>query len=297
MQNFASLAWQSLPEWRPHIKAAHKFVLEPESYGEMVEWVVSTHWTKWWDSAIPAFPTMFIESQIGNFYDSILPTKAQFLLTYNLTEDEVRKGYVGWLYCDGAVMSLVGTSKRALILPTCYSRNGKDNLLISREGDPEGALPLTGRSIGWANKLGEEDYPPDFGFGFLKNREEEVESYKKDPEELMRFIVGSKGDARMAFGVLAFLNRKTEIQSSFSAKSIVRGIPTPGMTYNIVRLKKEPPVVLEEGGPADSAISTPRREHEVRGHVRTYKSGRKIWVRDHKRGDANLGRVDKEYVL
>jgi len=35
------------------------------------------------------------------------------------------------------------------------------------------------------------------------------------------------------------------------------------------------------------------REHDVRGHWRTYASGVRVWVRPHKRGDADLGRVQR----
>lgn len=35
------------------------------------------------------------------------------------------------------------------------------------------------------------------------------------------------------------------------------------------------------------------REHDVRGHWRTYSTGARVWVRSHKRGDAALGRVDR----
>lgn len=35
------------------------------------------------------------------------------------------------------------------------------------------------------------------------------------------------------------------------------------------------------------------REHDVRGHWRTFPSGVRVWVRPHKRGDADLGRVTR----
>jgi hypothetical protein len=35
------------------------------------------------------------------------------------------------------------------------------------------------------------------------------------------------------------------------------------------------------------------REHEVRGYWRTYASGVRVWVRPHKRGNADLGRVTR----
>lgn len=35
------------------------------------------------------------------------------------------------------------------------------------------------------------------------------------------------------------------------------------------------------------------REHDVRGHWRTFRSGVRVWVRPHRRGDASLGRVER----
>ncbi|WP_296763786.1 hypothetical protein [Sediminimonas sp.] len=35
------------------------------------------------------------------------------------------------------------------------------------------------------------------------------------------------------------------------------------------------------------------REHDVRGHWRTYPSGVRVWVKPHKRGDVGLGRVQR----
>lgn len=35
------------------------------------------------------------------------------------------------------------------------------------------------------------------------------------------------------------------------------------------------------------------REHDVRGHWRTYSTGVRVWVRAHKRGDAAIGRVTR----
>lgn len=41
----------------------------------------------------------------------------------------------------------------------------------------------------------------------------------------------------------------------------------------------------------------PRRDHEVRGHWRTYKSGKRTWVRSHRRGDETLGTIAKTYIV
>lgn len=40
-----------------------------------------------------------------------------------------------------------------------------------------------------------------------------------------------------------------------------------------------------------------RREHTVRRHERTLRSGRKVWIRDHRRGNPSLGQVLPEYKV
>jgi hypothetical protein len=45
--------------------------------------------------------------------------------------------------------------------------------------------------------------------------------------------------------------------------------------------------------PPDQPSGIKMREHDVRGHWRTYSSGIRVWVRSHKRGDPELGRVTR----
>lgn len=44
-------------------------------------------------------------------------------------------------------------------------------------------------------------------------------------------------------------------------------------------------------------LYVPRRKHDVRGHFRNYKSGKRVWVRNHSRGDEALGIITKDYVI
>lgn len=45
--------------------------------------------------------------------------------------------------------------------------------------------------------------------------------------------------------------------------------------------------------PPEEPSGIRKREHEVRGHWRTYRTGVRVWVRSHKRGDPELGRVTR----
>ena len=48
-----------------------------------------------------------------------------------------------------------------------------------------------------------------------------------------------------------------------------------------------------EYAPPEESSGIRMREHDVRGHWRTYSSGVRVWVRSHKRGDPDLGRVTR----
>lgn len=66
------------------------------------------------------------------------------------------------------------------------------------------------------------------------------------------------------------------------------------LLYNWHTVVIEPPKPKEEhqGG----THASPRR-HQARGHWRTYKSGKRVWVKECWRGDASKGTVFKDYQL
>lgn len=45
--------------------------------------------------------------------------------------------------------------------------------------------------------------------------------------------------------------------------------------------------------PPEDPSGIRKRDHQVRGHWRTYKSGARVWVRNHRRGDPDLGTVTR----
>jgi hypothetical protein len=40
-----------------------------------------------------------------------------------------------------------------------------------------------------------------------------------------------------------------------------------------------------------------RRQHSVRGHWRRYKTGERVWINSHLRGDPKLGTITKDFRL
>ena len=61
--------------------------------------------------------------------------------------------------------------------------------------------------------------------------------------------------------------------------------------YKIVSLSKE---ILTSTRYVRS-VNTNKR-HKVRGFTREYKSGKKVWIDSHFRGDINKGFIDKDYT-
>jgi hypothetical protein len=55
--------------------------------------------------------------------------------------------------------------------------------------------------------------------------------------------------------------------------------------YHTVRISLDDRDIVFVGGETREGNHTPRGEHDVRGHIRTYRSGRVVWVRPHKRGE------------
>lgn len=67
-----------------------------------------------------------------------------------------------------------------------------------------------------------------------------------------------------------------------------------GDKHKYYRVVLQPTMGVDTGETRDYQ---PRRNHEVRGHWRTYANGQRTWVRSHRRGDETLGKVSKTYLL
>lgn len=68
----------------------------------------------------------------------------------------------------------------------------------------------------------------------------------------------------------------------------------PPLTFDWHTVEIEPP--KDKGNHQGGTHSSPRR-HQARGHWRTYKSGKRGWVKECWKGDASKGNVFKDYKL
>lgn len=124
------------------------------------------------------------------------------------------------------------------------------------------------------------------GFAFYKGEE-------KVNESEARVAVG------MALVCLSLIDRASDAykgtpsrRSPTNARRIAKG--KPPLVYDWHTVKLEPKKAAPE--PQGGTHATPRR-HQCRGHWRTCKSGKRVWVKDCWRGDASKGTVFKDYEV
>jgi len=80
-------------------------------------------------------------------------------------------------------------------------------------------------------------------------------------------------------------------------KVILRGRAVPRNEYKQLRIGITPKEIERKLTTLVVKQRLPSREHDVRGHSRKLASGRRIWIRPHKRGNAALGVIHKDYLL
>ena len=111
-------------------------------------------------------------------------------------------------------------------------------------------------------------------------------------------ITSIAGDLRFVVSLIAMINYdwvapQSEPRRS-SVKTVAYGKKKPNSVYYRLGLtlpKEEIKMRLKE-----PKVSTPRREHDVRGHWRRLET-KTVWVSACKRGDPSLGTITKDYVL
>lgn len=117
--------------------------------------------------------------------------------------------------------------------------------------------------------------------------------YQKDKEITLEDV---KPVHRMVLAVLAKLSmysagyRATPQRTFINTKRAAKGKPALSFDWHTVVI--EPP--QQKNDHQGGTHATPRR-HQVRGHWRTYKSGKKGWVKECWKGDASKGTVFKDY--
>lgn len=139
-------------------------------------------------------------------------------------------------------------------------------------------------------------YSPVRGSGRLPTRED---ASRWDKGTLTNSLSLISDDLRFIVTALAMLNfnwvtRGPAVRSSRS--TVIHGRNTPRNEYRRLRVGIPPKDI---GKRLASVLSSRERsrQHDVRGHYRCMKNGKRVWIQAHVRGDPALGIITKEYVL
>ena len=206
--------------------------------------------------------------------------------------------------------------------PHRYDVEKKNDGTLSIKGhdfDSEGTLPVTNAVIGEGYLSGQRQNELSKIKGFerpkaspdsIKNLLSGVTCWQSHAsgwmnqkqshnwQETAKNMMG--GDARFLILVLAALNYDWLVKDQATpgkGRKVRYGKILPRSSHITLRvdLPKARGVTLTTRTAVDGAM---RREHEVRGHWRVYKkTGKRSWVKSHKRGNRLLGSITKDYDL
>ena len=93
---------------------------------------------------------------------------------------------------------------------------------------------------------------------------------------------------------------KPEPSKNKARRKTIRGHSIPMVEHQTIEinLPKHKGQEIRGTKPFTSDMGTPKREHDVRGHFRYYKrTGMKVYVKPHRRGNEKVGRIYNDYVL
>ena len=162
---------------------------------------------------------------------------------------------------------------------------GRDFAIWLSQGD--GSVTVGGCSMWHGGKY----FPP---YAYILDGDE-FKIYRKGEEITLEDI---KPVHRMVLAVMIKLAIKTEGYRPTPQRTFInqkrRSKGKPALTFDWHTVMVEPP--KQKNDPQGGTHATPRR-HQVRGHWRTYKSGKRGWVSECWKGDASKGVVFKDYQI
>lgn len=163
--------------------------------------------------------------------------------------------------------------------------SGKDFMLMLTKGDQ--SVTVSGCSMYHGGKY----FPP---YAYIATAEG-FKVYRRDKQINLDDV---KPVHRMVLAVMIKLAehsqgyRPTPQRTFINQKRLAKG--KPALTFDWHTVVIEPP--KQKNDPQGGTHASPRR-HQVRGHWRTYKSGKRGWVNECWKGDASKGTVFKDYKI
>ena len=116
-------------------------------------------------------------------------------------------------------------------------------------------------------------------------------------EQIMGHIPGL---ARLLCAALAFINTPRAVEfvdQPGKTSTFIGGEIRPYPKRQLIVIRPDGVRTVKRAAQQRNTPPTPKREHDVRSHLRHYKSGKVAVVRSHRRGDADLGTVRSEYIV
>lgn len=114
-----------------------------------------------------------------------------------------------------------------------------------------------------------------------------------------KLVTGNWGFARFYLTVLALINQsftRTVYRPSQGA-ILYRSKRLPYLGYNDITIEVPNKRTIVRYVRKFLDIMIRKRAHKVRGHWRHYKTGERVWIDEHQRGDASLGYVQHDYEV
>lgn len=161
-------------------------------------------------------------------------------------------------------------------------------LILGQEGN-------TVACAGWVllhNKY--EKHPP---FSYVRTEDGRImpfgiDAEKKVSEESMRGILATVGGWLQSLTPGQSAYKPEPRKSLINSKRRAKGLGPVLFDWHTVTIEPPKPKTGHQGGQHASP-----RMHDRRGHWRSLKTGKRVWVRDCKVGDASKGAVFKDYRI
>jgi len=246
----------------------------PKSANDTLYELSNNHWNKWGPLVAPFRHTWIEWSTVVSRNLRVNPSE--------MVEHE------GMMIVDDTAMFFCGYQDSAVVLP--FMMGLKPHQIINKKtvdrmkGDVSSATQhLWGTN--YEKVYGDGEFPPYPVVG---------------PENIDGIYLTTEfsGIARYGAACLAFLNapRATELVVAEPKKTMIGGSIRPYPKTNLVVIRPDGVRRVYQNS-RQNTLSMGKRLHEVRQHLRRYKSGKIAIVRSHRRGNEELGVVSKEYIV
>jgi len=198
-----------------------------------------------------------------------------------------------WFDVTGAIKEYIGYDQRKYLLhPAPYKnmmlcgKTAQGDFMLSVLAEPTATIVT-----GWIMKP--TGYKTLGTFLFAEHNGEpktgEVDKPIDPQDQSMMCAIVAMFYASLDMPVEAYV---PTVKDTFTNRRKIKEGKLPFYDWNTVLIEPPKPQAESRGG----THASPRR-HQARGHWRTYKSGKRGWVKECWRGDASKGTVFKDYEL